>query len=251
MRYYASLLRLRCFTQADVAVLTGSKAAAEALLTEYRRRGYVDRVRRNLWVALSLEDNQPVASRYRIASAINETATVSHHSAFEYYGYANQIHYETYVTAKARFVRSDYDGVSYRHIAPRISAGVEIRPDGVRVTDLERTTLDSINDFEKIAGREELLACLELVPYLDPDKLLTYLALYDKRMLYQKSGYLLSLFNEALRLPEYFFAECTAHVGKSVRYLDQDLPASERHFDPLWQLVVPTNPIGLLNQGAS
>ena len=38
---------------------------------------------------------------------------------------------------------------------------------GVRITDLERTVIDSIRDFEKIGGFEEFLNCLEGVHYLD------------------------------------------------------------------------------------
>ena len=107
MRYYADLLKLRCFTKADVVALTGSAAAARLLLTAYRKRGYVDRVRRSLWVVLGLDDHQPVASRYQIASAINRDAYISHHSAFEYYGYATQVSYEMCVTSATRFTPFD------------------------------------------------------------------------------------------------------------------------------------------------
>jgi len=54
--------------------------------------------------------------------------------------------------------------------------------------------LDSINDFEKIAGLEELLHCLELIPYINEEKLLEYLERYDKQFLYQKAGYVLNHF---------------------------------------------------------
>ncbi|MDR2895475.1 MAG: hypothetical protein LBV30_02325, partial [Propionibacteriaceae bacterium] len=103
MRYYADLLKLRCFNKADVAALTDSPTAAGLLLTEYRKRGYVDQVRRDLWVVLGLEDHQPVASRHRIATAITPTTCVSHHSGFEYHGYANQVSYEVCVTSATRF----------------------------------------------------------------------------------------------------------------------------------------------------
>ena len=51
---------------------------------------------------------------------------------------------------------------------PKINVGV-VEPrttQGVRVTDLERTVIDSIKDFEKIGGLEELMNCLSLVHYL-------------------------------------------------------------------------------------
>jgi predicted transcriptional regulator of viral defense system len=236
MRHYAALLRLRCFTRADVVALTGSEKAADSLLTSYRKRGLIDLVRRGLWVALGLDDGQPVASRYRIATAVGPEACVSHHSAFEFHGVANQVYYETFVSSARRFAPFEFDGVSYRHIAARLQVGAIMQPDGVRVTDLERTVLDSVNDAAKVAGLEELTACLSLVPWLDPDKLLDYLARYGKQALYQKTGFLLGLHAEQLRLPQWFFDACQSHMGKGVSRLG-DSP--DRVYDRVWRLVVP------------
>ncbi len=72
-------------------------------------------------------------------------------------------------------------------------AGVSLKEDGVRVTDMERTILDSINDLDKIGGLEELLRCLELINYADEEKLLLYLKLtFHKQVLYQKRDISLS-----------------------------------------------------------
>jgi hypothetical protein len=49
---------------------------------------------------------------------------------------------------------------------------------GVRVTDIERTVIESIRDYNKIGGFEELLNCLEGIHYLDEAKLLRYLDIY-------------------------------------------------------------------------
>ena len=249
MQHYADLLKLRCFTKADVATLTGSLVSAETLLTEYRSRGYIDQVRHGLWVTLGLDDHQPVASRYELATAVTPSACVSHHSAFAYHGYANQVTYEMVVTSVTRFNPFEYDGLNYRRFAPRIDAGVASPSKMVRVTDLERTVLDSINDVAKTGGLEELLTCLDALPYLDPGRLITYLGMYGKQSLYQKTGYLLSLFNDMLRLPESFFAACEAGRGRSVAYLDPDLPTADRAYDRRWQLIVPRRVMVLLNQG--
>jgi len=74
-----------------------------------------------------------------------------------------------------------------------------------RVTSLEWTVIDSIADFEKIGGLEELLRCLLLIPSLDCNKLLDALELYGRAQLYQKAGYILESWKEELSLPEPFF----------------------------------------------
>lgn len=138
-----------------------------------------------MYVAISLENQQPIANRYVIASHISNDAAVSYHSAFEFYGYSNQVFYETQVTSESRFRDFEYDGVTYRRIAPRITGGItEIN--GTRVTTLERTVIDSVNLFEKIGGLEELLRCLALIPTLDEATLLACLAEYESGFLYQK-----------------------------------------------------------------
>ncbi|MHB8172503.1 MAG: hypothetical protein ACYDG6_13325 [Thermincolia bacterium] len=62
---------------------------------------------------------------------------------------------------------------------------------GIRITDIERTMVDSIKNFDKIGGLEELLSCKEMLAFLDNQKLLLYLSLYDLRVLYQRCGYIL------------------------------------------------------------
>ena len=166
MKHYEKLLELGCFSKNDLEQITGSEAAAKWLCREYQKKGYIERVKRDLYVAISLENQQPIANRYVIASHISNDAAVSYHSAFEFYGYSNQVFYETQVTSESRFRDFEYDGVTYRRIAPRITGGItEIN--GTRVTTLERTVIDSVNLFEKIGGLEELLRCLALIPTLD------------------------------------------------------------------------------------
>lgn len=47
------------------------------------------------------------------------------------------------------------------------------------MTDIERTVVDSINNFARIGGLEELLRCLAMITYLSEEKLVRYLNIYD------------------------------------------------------------------------
>jgi predicted transcriptional regulator of viral defense system len=249
MKYYRELLKMQCFTRADAERLTGNSGAANSMLSDYQKKGYISYIKRNLYVAVSMETGQAVANRYFIGSHITDGAYLSHHAAFEYYGCANQVYYEVYVSGEKRFTQFEYDGVTYRYVSPRIRNGIVINPDGVRVTNMERTVLDSIGDFEKIAGLEELLRCLELIPYLDEKGLLAYLEQYGKQILYQKAGYLLSHMKKSLRLSDQFFEACEKSITKSVRYLYCGIEHEPNIFDRRWQLIVPQNLMKLLSQG--
>jgi len=251
LKHYKELVGMQCFTRADVERVTGNPDAANSLIHNYQKKGLIESVKRNLFIVISLETGQAVPNRYRIASSINNSAYITHHSAFEYYGCANQVFYEVYVSTDKRFAAFEYDDIIYRYVAPRASFGVEEKADGVRVTDMERTVLDAINDFDKIAGFEELLNCLSLIPYLDEDKLLSYLKQYNKQFLYQKAGYILNHFKDELRLSDKFFSSCELEVTKSVRYIWRGIQYQPNIFDSRWQMVVPKQPLSLLSQGGN
>lgn len=248
MKHYEKLIELGCFSRDDLIALTGSDAAANSLIHNYLQKGFIERVRRDLYTVISIETKQPIPTRYQIASRLFDDACVSHHSAFEYYGYANQVFYEVYVTTQNRFQSFEYDGVTYHRIAPRYEASAELSG-GVRVTGLERTVIDSINDFEKIGGLEETLRCLMLIPALKPDKLLFILAVYNSGFLYQKSGYLLECLRDSLDLPESFFAECRKHISGSKKYLTKE--HSNFVWHEKWRLYAPANIHAMTNKGVT
>ena len=246
MKYYQRLLEMGCFTRDEVCALTGNYNTAGTLLKNYLKKGYILQVKRNLYVAVNLADRQPVVNKQRIAGRITPTSYVSHHAAFEYYGCANQVSYQVEVSSDTAFATFSFDGITYMYIASRIADGVITRPDGVRITDMERTVLDGIHDFEKVAGLEELLRCIELIPTVREDKLLTYLASYGKQVLYQKAGYILRHFQHALNLSDAFFSECAANIGKSTRYLSAN---GGGIYNGEWRLMVPADLMKLTSKG--
>jgi predicted transcriptional regulator of viral defense system len=247
MKYYERLLEMECFTRDELCALTGNYNTAGTLLRNYQKKGYIERVKRDLYVAINLADRQPVVSKFRIASRITGSAYVSHHAAFECYGCANQVSYRVEVSSEKPFTTFGFGGNTYAYYASRIADGVITRHDGVRLTDTERTVLDGINDFEKVMGLEELLRCLALIPAVREDKLLAYLASYDKRVLYQKTGYILRHFQRALNLSGKFFTECAARIGKSTRYLTANGDGS---YNSEWRLIAPVDLMKITRKGA-
>jgi predicted transcriptional regulator of viral defense system len=89
---------------------------------------------------------------------------------------------------------------------------------GIRVTNLEKTLVDSVKDMDKISGIEEIIAFIRSIPRLDEQKLCQYLEEYQNQFLYQKLGYLLETYSKAVGLTDTFFNTCLSHIGKSKRY---------------------------------
>lgn len=249
MDLYQKIAGKRCVTRDDFKKLTGTDSAADWHIRTFLEKGYIERVRHDLYAVISLETGQPIANRFQIASAAAEDACVSHHSAFEYYGVANQVFYEVYFTSQKRLHDFYYDGINYRCLPSRGTVGVEEDPTGVRVTSLERTVIDSIADFDKISGLEELLRCLLLVPTLVPDKLLDALELYHSGKLYQKTGYLLEAFQQEFMLPESFFETCEERSSNSKAYFSRD--RKDCILYKRWKLYAPADLNKMIDKGVT
>ncbi len=240
MSAYWQLAKLRVFSVKDVEEIVGNRNSAYSLLRRLIRGGYVVKIRSNLYSCVEPQTDRPIATKFHIASAINDSSYVSHHTAFEYYGLINQVHYHVYVSSSAQFRDFEFEGFTYRRVPSRFVEGV-VTPEGtqgIRVTDIERTVVDSIKDFEKIGGLEELLGSIEMLTYLDSDKLVRYLTLYDLQFLFQKTGYILEHFKDSLKLPDRFLQLCKSRKGRSTRYLFSAM-SGERFFSKEWGLVVP------------
>ena len=236
MDVLTELAKVPVFSIEDVEKIKKNKSTAYSQLSRFIDKGKVKKIRNNLYSLVNPITGQMVANRYQIACAISDTAYLSHHSAFEYYGFANQVYNEVYVSSETRFNSFEYDNITYKYVASRMAEGVVVAKNttGVRITDIERTIIDSIHDLNKIAGLEELLNCLEGVRFLNEDKLRLYLDHYDTQGLYQKTGFLLGQLKVSKDLIEY----CQSKIGKSKKYLIGE-PKGSSNYNREWNLMVP------------
>jgi predicted transcriptional regulator of viral defense system len=247
VKYYEQLISLGSFNYRNVVEITGSEESTNKILRDYIRKGYIEKIRRDYYVAISMETHQPVVNRYQIASNLYDDAYITHHSAFEAYGYANQIFYNVYFTCKKRVTDFSYDGVNYLQTPLNRKSNV-VQEGSIWLTSIEQTVVDSIKDYEKIAGLEEVLRCIELIPSLNEDKLLECLLNYNNVYLYQKCGYILENIGKPLGITDSFLKECQQHIGNSKHYLfknDKSLILDKR-----WLLYVPPRLRTLVEKGA-
>lgn len=241
MNLYFELLRKPVFHVKDVNEYYGNMDSARSAIKRLMKEGMVAKIRNDLYTCISGETMRPVANRFQIASNITPTSYVSHHTAMEYYGLADQIFYTVYVSSKTSFRDFDFDGYTYHYVPSKYEEGVDKPPysGGVVVTNLERTLVDSIKDMDKISGFEETYQGISAMRKMQEIRVLKYMELLNNQFLYQKAGYLLSDKREQLGLSEDFFEACKDHIGKSKRYLTSDI--IKGRYDSEWNLIVPIN----------
>lgn len=242
MKTYEKLLKLGVFTINDVDTIYGNRNSAASAVRSLLKKDLVTNIKKNLYICNDLENRAPVADRFKIGSSITTDSYISHHSALEFHGIGHQLFFEVYVSSRSVFKPFEFDGMTYRYAPSKTEEGVETYTTnrGVRVTNLERTVIDCIKDLDKAGGLEELLQCLRLITFLDSEKLIKYLKIYDIQFLYQKAGCILEHFKGTLQLGDSFFEFCQKNIFKSKRYLtykdDNNLVYNSK-----WRLFVPEN----------
>lgn len=216
--HYEKMREMGCFRLKDITDMVGEQSAVKYLVNDYQRRGYIDRIHRNLYTVMDTETEEPVLTRYQIGSRLFPDAYICLRSAFEVWGYAPQVNNEVFVATETRFTDFRYNGVFYRRVLRKAGADTELVA-GSLVTSLEQTVVDSLHAFEGSAGLEEVVECIMRLPQLDADRLLACLERYGNGYLYQKCGYVLEQLQEYVRLPEAFYRECREHCASTVRYM--------------------------------
>lgn len=201
----------------------------------------IKKIKRDVYSIVDPTIGSEYADKYMIASAITKSSYVAYHSALEYHGIANQVYNCIYVAGEQRFASFDFKGVGYIYTkSPGISAGVMHIDKGcdLKVTDLERTLIDCINNLSLAGGIEEIIKALDSVSFIYENKLIEYLDCYNTSILYRKVGYLLSHYQRKLDLSNNFFNHCKKRVDENIYYFLKN-ENIEKKLNKTWNLVVP------------
>ena len=234
------MLKNPIFNMSDVEEFYDSYEGARSAVKTLIKDGLVLKIRANLYTCVSGETGEPVANRFQIASRLTSSAYISHHTAMEYYGITDQVFYDVYVSSESSFREFEFGGYTYHYIKSKIQDGVDspLYSGGIKVTNIERTIIDSIKDMDKISGMEEVVENINSVSTIKEEFLLKYLAQYKNQFLYQKVGFLMQLDKNRFNLSDDFYYICQKNMGKSTRYLTNEMV--NFRYDKKWKLMIPT-----------
>lgn len=237
MKYLEHMAKMRLFKLDDIVLLTGNINTAKSILSSYEKKNYISRIRRDYYVFLDFATKDSVASTFEIASHIKKDGYLSYHSAFQYYACYNQVFNELTISSPKKFNSFTYDFIEYKSDVSFVPLQIDTVADGkIKVTSIERTIVDSIKDINKAGGLEELLECISLVKNVSEEKILEMLKYYNEAFLYQKVGYILSKYNEQLKLSDKFFNICKSKIKNKIQYIDKD---EDNIYVSEWKLYVP------------
>ena len=201
------------------------------------RKGVLSHVRKGVYVPSYLTD------KFRIACNAVENGCLVYHSALEYYTLHTQsfnwvyIHsttpFRTFIHLNETYI---YKPVNYL-INPNLDFANENYP--IRVTSLSQTIIDCIRHIDLAGGLEELMNALDWlgIGKLDETEMIQCLDAAPSKSVYQRVGYLLSLYQEQLGLSDAFFDHCKNQIGNNVSYLTPDENCD--FYDKKWKICVP------------
>ncbi len=204
---------------------------------QLKKQGILSQVRKGVYLPSDLQN------KFQIACNAVEEGCLVYHAALEYYLLQTQEFNSLYVHSAAPFRTFIYENESYiykpvKFLYHPLIVG-ESEPFPIRVTSLNQTIIDCLYNINLAGGLEELLYALA---DLTPDKIkeremLHCLKLYGSKSLYQRAGFVLSHFKEALQLSDRFFEVCKSGMGKNISYLIN--PYYCQSFSKEWNLCIP------------
>ncbi len=250
MKYFKELSSYYTFSLSDASKIIGNIPATKKYLSKMVKSGYVIKIRKDLYTCYDVALNQDCANRFQIASSINKKSYISYHSAFEFYGFYNQMFNEIHVSSSKRFSPFEYDGYSYKWYLSNIDIQINVIQ-GVKVTSIERTIVDSINMLGKVMDIEELIKCLDLVHLVNENKIIEVLNAYNKEVLYRKVGYILSSYKDEFKLSDSFINLCLSKGVISNRGFLVNKNKDNLMFDSKWGLYVYPNLKNINDKGGN
>lgn len=221
MKYLKLLSEKRVFNYKYVLQITGTRFIADRTIQNYLKKKYIKRVKKNLYVTMSLENDGVIPSKYEIASAITNSSYVSHHSAFEYYGYNNQVYTEVIVCSLVSFKDFIFNQDKYVYKRTTNTSFVESTK-LVRVSSLAMTIVDCIDDIKTYDDLEEILSSLKAIPLINTEEILDYLKHKGKKILFNKVGLLLSFFKDDFMISDDFLIELKNFGIQGVKYYTKE-----------------------------
>ncbi len=240
------------FTREELtAALEGRRPATlDAHLARWRRQGRIDRVKNGLYVR---RDPEGVAGRpslpdfIALASRMAPDAAVAYHTALEAHGCAQSLFDRLTFVSWTRTKPVEFMGRRLTPVRPRApllekhggEAWVERLDRGgleVRVTSLERTTVDVLDRPSLSGGIEEVWRSLAGLPAVDPEALLNYVRVLDNRTLAARVGYFLEMRREDLAIPASVLEELQSLRPNHPVHLDRTLGG---RLNTDWRLIVP------------
>jgi len=230
-----------------------SPSSLHTMLHALQRDGYILRIKKRVYAIIPVEASggSHTPNKYLVAAKLQKESYLSYHTALELHGVAESTYNTVYINVPRQAKPLQFQGTTYQFVTKYDSFGLtKTKVEGVPlvVSDREKTILDGIDRLKYVGGLEEYLKSVSSFPSVNVSKLTRYLKLTNKKALYAKAGWLLSLLSKQWFVKEVFLNELRKHLSKRTFYLEETNGTVSFRFNSTWNLMVPQNVESLIGE---
>ncbi len=242
-KVYFSFYEKQIFGTPEIYKIIPNRKTARQILFRLKNKGFVTRIRRGLFaiVPAQLIGKEPSVDKVLLASKLTKPYFLSHHTALEIHGVAQSYHNTVYISTGKILQSFDFQNISYRFINTKYLFGTENISRGtlkIKISDRERTILDCIRNVNNTGGIEELIKSISAFPAIDYNKLHKYLALFNEKSLYHRTGYIFNMLKDELNVPRAFTNCIRKKLSKRTYYL---VAKKKGVYIKEWNIIAPKN----------
>ena len=212
------------------------------------KKGYLKKIRRNLYHVTLLRTQNPQADRFLVASRIKQDYYIGLHAALEFYGkahsYFNKVH--VCVRPEDRFDQFLYENTTYTpYLTKDITSQIitqKYRGETIKVCTKERLFVECVKHPKKIGGWEETLKSLEGLGGINFETLVGYTIKQNNQALLRRTGLVLELLKHESVFYQHLEQNTVTRLQNRVKGHNQYLIKGKRGpMNEKWPLYVPTD----------
>lgn len=232
---------------------TTSVNSQTAILQYHIKQDHIVRVKQGLFASIPRgeeAESYPI-DPYLIAGKAAADSVLSYHTALEYHGLAYTVFNNFVFCSDTRLRAFLFQGHLFesalfpealKKAKHEMFATEVIKRQGleIKVTTLERTFVDVLDQPHRSGGWEEVCRSVESIAVMDLDLVVKYALLLEKATTSAKVGYFLETMRETLGTTDHHLQLLEQHLPKQPHYLNR----SQRQGGKLlkrWNLIVPEN----------
>lgn len=242
-KVYHAMYDREVFRSKDVRSILKNYWTSAAIIKRLHKKEYIERIKRGLYAIVPLQfiGKEYTPDRILIADSVMRPYFLSHHTALEVHGVAQSYFNTVFISSKKRFQSFEHKGAKFVCVVTKDFFGIEKKlylHRKVCVSDPERTILDCIRKLDYVGGLEELIKSITTFPLLDYDKLYKYLVKFDENSLFHRTGYLMDILKDDLRVSDRFLHKVRKKLGQRTYYLET---GKKGMYVREWNIIVPKN----------
>ena len=214
------------------------------MIYNLKKRGYIGSIKKGLYYIIPFENinREYTVNRFLIGASLLPHYYLSFHTALEIHGISYSSFNMVYISTDNYSKPFEFQGVIYKPVISNITIGIEekeIEGFPVKVTNIERTIIDCLNKIEYAGGIEELIKSVSVLVNIDQQKLLNYLKGFDKKVLFAKCGWLLSMLEKHRNSKFKIKDEIKKMIGGRTYDLVKFDQNEKIYIDNYWNLRIP------------